>query len=137
MRLAHVLGIAILFLPSCSDDCIDCGGWSPNQPPQVWLAAGPPEGATVGNPVHFYWGGWDSDGALNGFEYLFAQNDTGTFEPADSVGIPWEHVFAGDSLFVLTPDSLNVARSFTFLIRAVDNEGLRSAAPAHRTFRIR
>lgn len=136
MRLAHVLVISILLFPSCSDDCFDCGGRSSNDPPRVWLAAGPPEGSTVDNPVHFYWGGWDSDGAVTGFEYLFAQNDTGAFEPADSVGIPWSPVHANDSTFVLTPDSLNTSHAFTFLLRAVDNEGLRSNQ-VYRSFRVR
>jgi hypothetical protein len=95
-----------------------------NQPPAVWLAAGPPEGSTVDSPVHFYWGGWDEDGAISGFEYIIAQNPTGSFSHADTLGVYWEPVAANDSTFTVEPDSLNTSRSFTFFIRAVDNEGL-------------
>lgn len=127
--------IALLFV-SCDEPQWDVAA-SPNDPPRVWLAAGPPEGSIVDNPVHFYWGGWDSDGAVTGFEYLFAQNDTGTFEPADTVSIPWGPVHASDSTFVLTPDCFNTNRAFTFFVRAVDNEGLRSRQSVHRTFTVR
>jgi hypothetical protein len=86
--------------------------------------------------VHFFWGGWDKDGDITGFEYLIAQNPTGNFMPMDSVGVAWLPVNANDSTFVFEPDSLNTARSFTFLVRAVDDEGLRSRVPDHRSFRL-
>lgn len=129
--------IAILLLLACYNTDPPCPGCnSYNQPPDVWLAAGPPEGSTVANPVHFYWGGWDSDGAISGFEYLFTQNHAGSLSEADTIGVPWAPVRGNDSTFTFEPDSLNTSRSFTFFIRAIDNEGLRSHQTAHRTFSI-
>jgi hypothetical protein len=129
------LMLSLIFC-ACEEHSVECS-CSNNDPPSVWLAAGPPEGSTVDNPVHFYWGGWDSDGSVWGFEYQLIPNPTGTFNPSDSVGVPWAPVGGTDSTFTAEPDSLNTARSFTFFVRTVDNEGLRSLQPAYRTFSIR
>jgi len=126
----------LLLLLSCRQptDCCGPESWY-NQPPVTWIAAGPPEGATVTSPVHFYWGGWDEDGAVVGYEYLMLQDSTGSFAPRDTVGLLWSHVMANDSTFAIPPDSA-ASRTFTFLVHAVDDQGLRSREAPHRTFHV-
>jgi hypothetical protein len=134
-RLRWWFAISLVFC-ACDEQGVECF-CDNNQPPAVWLAAGPAEGSTVDNPVHFYWGGWDADGGINGFEYLLTQNPGGSLSPPDTIGVPWMPLHGNDSTFTAKPDSLNISRSFTFFIRAVDNEGLRSRETPHRTFRIK
>jgi hypothetical protein len=132
LRLCLIASLAVL---ACEDTGPDVERIY-NNPPRVWLAAGPSEGSTVDNPVHFYWGGWDVDGAIHGFQYRAAQNPTGKFNPADTLGVPWEPVRGNDSTFTFEPDSLNTPRSFTFFIRAIDDQGTPSRDAPHRTFSI-
>jgi hypothetical protein len=140
MTLPGLIGIAAL-LAACSNGG---GELKENQPPTVWLSAGPPEGSTSKYRVDMYWGGWDPDGEIAGYEYLITENE-GSFNPADTVGVPWSPVAGNDSTFVFSADqpvdTLNASeqvaqfqRSHTFFIRAIDREGLRSARPAHRSF---
>ena len=118
-----------------------------NQAPTVWLSAGPPEGSTGKYRVQMFWGGWDPDGEIAGYEYIVTENE-GTFDPADTVGVDWSPVFGNDSTFTFSADqpvdTLNstnqvaeFTRSHTFFIRAIDTAGLRSATPAHRSFTSR
>ena len=137
---------AASLLTSCDQDCIDCWCYcDDNQPPQVWLAAGPAEGSVNPPTVEFFWGGWDPDGDISHYEYLIIHNVTGVFVPKDSLGVPWAPIIATDSTFTLEPDSLETSvatsttdptRSYTFFVRAVDNEQLRSVEPGHRTFYV-
>ncbi len=140
-----VLGALLLF-GACASDTID-GERSANQPPTVWLAAAPPEGSTGTYTVELFWGGWDPDGEISKYEYLVTDNVTGVFNPADTVDVPWTAVIGNDSTFTFSADSLQddnptsqkslFARSHTFFIRAVDEEGLRSREPAYRSFTSR
>ena len=129
------------------------GTFKPNQPPTVWLSAGPPEGSTSKYRIEMFWGGWDPDGEIKGYEYLISDNKTGVFQPADTVGMPWLPVQGNDSTFTFTADSLTsnqpvdptnahklvygFSRSHTFFIRAIDKEGLHSKQPAYRSFTAR
>ncbi len=118
-----------------------------NQPPTVWLAAGPPEGSVGTYYVELFWGGWDPDGEISHYEFLISDNTSGIFNPADTVGVDWRSVYSNDSTFTFSADSLVdtgppsqralFMRSHTFFIRAVDMEGLRSSEPAHRSFTSR
>ena len=130
--------------------CSNGGGGTrkPNQPPTVWLSAGPPEGSTSKYRVQMFWGGWDPDGEIQGYEYLIANNQGQTFQPADTAGVPWLPVAGNDSTFTFSADrevdTLNTTRlittftrSHTFFIRAIDKEGLRSKQPAYRSFTAR
>src|SRR4051812_44337422 len=74
-----------------------------NQPPTVWLSAGPPEGSTGKYRIQMFWGGWDPDGEIAGYEYLVSNNN-GTFNPADTVGVPWLPVAGNDSTFTFSAD---------------------------------
>ncbi|HEU4365792.1 MAG TPA: hypothetical protein VFT13_10065, partial [Candidatus Krumholzibacteria bacterium] len=128
--------------------CTDSGGGErhPNQAPQVWLSAAPPEGSVGKYTVKLFWGGWDPDGEVRHYEYLVTDNRTGVFDPADLESGVWRTVVGNDSTFTFSADSLlnpNTAklasefvRSHTFFIRAVDELGLRSEY-AYRSFTAR
>ncbi len=142
-----VLAVAAV-LAACSNKGVE-GTLKANQPPTVWLSAGPPEGSTGKYRIQMFWGGWDPDGEIAGYEYLVSDNE-GTFNPADTVGVPWRPVAGNDSSFTFSADEpvdtlhadntkqVDVfTRSHTFFIRAVDREGLRSKVPAYRSFTSR
>lgn len=137
-----LLGLAAAFA-ACSNSGTE-GKLKDNQPPTVWLSAGPPEGSTSTYRIQLFWGGFDPDGEVKGYEYLVT-NNAGTFNPADTIGQPWFPVSGNDSTFTFSADqevdTLNTtqlvsqfARSHTFFIRAIDREGLRSRQPAYRSF---
>jgi hypothetical protein len=47
-----------------------------NQPPEVFLSSGPPNGdPNVNYKVHFYWNGYDPDGRVDHFEYLVTDDE--------------------------------------------------------------
>ena len=145
-RTAYLMFLGALALhAACSDGTI--GKLNPNQPPTVWLAAGPPEGSTGTYRVQMFWGGWDPDGEIAGYEYIVTDNESGTFDPADMVDVDWSPVSGNDSTFTFsadqpvdtldTDDQISVfTRSHTFFIRAIDSQNARSA-PAHRSFTSR
>ena len=145
-QFALLIFLGVLGLYSaCSDDLVDKR--NPNQSPTVWLSAGPPEGATSTYRVQMFWGGWDPDGEIDGYEYIVTDNETGTFDPADTVGVDWSPVSGNDSTFTFSADqpvdTLNserqvaaFTRSHTFFIRSIDMQGARSSI-AHRSFTSR
>jgi len=143
--VAVCLALAGLFL-GCSDGTLS-GDPAENQPPTVWLSAAPPEGSVGKYTVQLYWGGWDPDGEILRYEYLITNNTTGVFEPSDTTGATWMPVVGNDSTFVFSADSLaapgtnnqvsEFKRSHTFFIRALDDDGLRSTEPVHRSFTAR
>lgn len=145
---SRYLAVALVLstLAACSSTQYS-GKLPENQPPHVWLSAAPPEGSVDQYTVHLYWGGWDPDGKISHYEYFISDNTTGMFNPADTVGVKWPTVFANDSTFVFSADSLAVPnptsqvsvfeRSHTFFIRAVDDQGMHSIRPAHRSFTAR
>jgi hypothetical protein len=133
--------------------CSDSGGGDPidNLAPNVWLSSAPPEGTTEKYTVHLYWGGWDPDGEIAYYEYAITDNETGTFDPADTTRVgdvnPWRKVVANDSVFTFSADILaepnttkmvsEFKRSHTFFVRAVDGHGMPSREPAYRSFTSR
>ncbi len=136
---------ALFMMGACASDTID-GEHTENQPPNVWLAAAPPEGSTGTYTVELFWGGWDPDGEIAKYEYLVTDNVTGVFNPADTIGVGWSGVIGNHSTFTFSADSLAEAatgqkaifmRSHTFFVRAVDEQGLRSREPAYRSFTSR
>jgi hypothetical protein len=150
MRRPLVFFIWLAFaaaLAACSNSGTE-GTLKPNQPPTVWLSAAPPAGSVSNYRVKMFWGGWDPDGDVAGYEYLITNNKTEVFQPSDTVGVRWRPVRGSDSTFTFTADreldTLNTknlvttfTRSHTFFIRAVDREGLRSRQPAYRSFTAR
>jgi len=118
-----------------------------NQPPRVWLSSAPPEGTTETYTIRMFWGGWDPDGEISHYEYRITNNEGGTFISADTVGV-WDKVYGNDSTFTFSADQeadstnetdtvAEFTRSHTFFIRAVDEEGLGSLEPVHRSFTAR
>jgi hypothetical protein len=101
--------------------------------------------------IQMFWGGWDPDGEIRYYEYAITDNDSGFFDPADTTGADnWHKVFSNDSLFTFTADQvadssdiggvmepIDFIRTHTFLIRAVDEEGMASTEPAYRSFTAR
>lgn len=145
-RYHALLLMALLAVTACAKDEL-AGDMLENQPPQVWLSAGPPEGSVSKYTVHMYWGGWDPDGEISHYEYLVTDNTTGVFAPADTVGATWNRVISNDSTFTFSADVLAdtnttdtvslFVRSHTFFVRAVDEAGRRSVQPAYRSFTAR
>jgi hypothetical protein len=134
-------------LAACSNNGNE-GTFKPNQAPTVWLSAGPPEGSVSKYRIQMFWGGWDPDGEIKGYQYLITDNKTGMFQPSDTVGVPWKTVVGNDSTFTFSADqevdTTNTkslvslfTRSHTFFIRAVDRENLVSKTPAYRSFTAR
>lgn len=148
---AALLGLlAVLAANSCSNDTF-VGTEVGNQPPEVWLTTAPPEGSTVHYQVHMYWGGFDSDGTVEYYEWAISDNGTGAFDPADTTGADkWHAIEVGDSIFHVSADQLadsasigsnkmqpyEFRRSHTFFIRAIDNDGTPSPV-AYRSFTAR
>ncbi|HEU4928826.1 MAG TPA: hypothetical protein VFU38_03280 [Candidatus Krumholzibacteria bacterium] len=142
-----VLAVGMVALcAACASDTLS-GDPQKNQPPNVWLSSGPPEGSTGTYTVTLFWGGWDPDGEIRYYEYLVTDNVTGVFNPADTTGRDWLPVVGNDSTFTFSADSLLDAnptgqkaifiRSHTFFIRAVDEDNARSTDPAYRSFTSR
>lgn len=161
LQTAAIIVLLGLQIWSCADDQF-IGRLNENAPPTVWLASAPPEGTVSNYRLHLWWGGWDPDGEIDHYEYVITNNDSGIFDPADTTSTPgdykWKRVFAADSVFTfsadLIPDSSAIdfdggivgdgdlqpeefRRSHTFFIRAVDQQGRRSAKPAYRSFTSR
>lgn len=109
-----VLGALLALLSGCGPG----GALKPNLPPVATVfVRGPVD--TVGHDVHLYWFGTDADGWVVGFEVRF-------LDPAVPADTAWVATTETDSLFsVYTPEGYAAP---VFEVRAVDNEGLRSAA---------
>jgi hypothetical protein len=146
-RLAGFLLVVLALLgawilASCTKD--EFGGkHAANLPPDTWVASGPPDSSVSGFQVHFFWGGFDPDGSVRRFEYLITDNGPGGFDPADTVGYEkWKWIEIGDSVFTVKadlpdlgdPNGQTFIRSHTFLVRAVDGEGIADPTPAYRSF---
>jgi hypothetical protein len=116
-----------------------------NEPPTVWIAAGPPQGSVAaGYTIGFEWGGWDPDGRIDHFEYCITDND-GAFDPGDTTGADhWTDITGNEGVFQFTADQpadpdgddlvAEFRRSHTFFLRSVDDQGAPSRVPAYRSF---
>jgi hypothetical protein len=124
------------------------GEQKPNQPPDVWLTSGPPEGGVSTYRVRFFWNAWDKDGSIQYFEFAITDNEDGAFDPADTTGPEkWTRTTLYDSTFAFSADEISdtastdmiteFTRSHTFFIRAVDDKGLVSVNAAYRSFTAR
>ncbi|NIM18983.1 MAG: hypothetical protein GTO51_01200 [Candidatus Latescibacteria bacterium] len=144
--------LAFLVLGYLAFGCSDkLGVEKENRPPNVWLSSAPPEGSMSSYTIQMFWGGWDPDGEIAYYEYAITDNDTGYFNPADTVGSDkWHRVYSNDSTFTFSADVLADSsvlggplrpvpfiRSHTFFIRAVDEKGKASENPAYRSFTAR
>jgi hypothetical protein len=98
-RLGIFVLLALAAALAACDNSGTNGSLKPNQPPAIWLSAGPPEGSVSNYRIKMFWGGWDPDGDVAGYEYLISDNRTGIFQPADTAGVPWRPVKGNDSTF--------------------------------------
>lgn len=115
------LGILLALLSGCGSK----GTLKPNVPPIATVfVRGPVD--TVNHNVHLYWYGTDADGYVVGYEIRLLNPSA----PADTA---WAATTETDSLLsVYTPEGYAAP---VFEVRAVDNEGLRSAI-ARQDFRF-
>ena len=129
----------------CSEE-VFMGPGAENRPPEAWLSSGPVEGDTTGYQVHFFWGGWDPDGEVRGYEFIVADGAPFGFDPQDTTGLDkWRRTTAHDSVFRVSAaaDARTVSiggylftrydMTHTFFLRAVDGAGKRSE-PVYRSF---
>ena len=156
--LALATLFAILLLGACDREI--AGEGLPNQPPQIYLSSGPLHGDPDTNyRVHFYWNGYDPDGRVDYFEFLITDDevtgslliDEGIYETLADLGYEWSPAYSHDSTFTVSADSIpDLAETgdsiyfygdhflfhaqHTFFVRAVDEEGLHSSLPKHRSF---
>jgi hypothetical protein len=141
-----LLFVIVVCLSGCSQDTAPAV--YKNQPPTVWIAAGPVEGSIAdGYRIGFEWGGWDPDGKIAHFEYCITDNN-GAFDPEDTTGTDkWNRTTKTADVFKFTadepvdPDGDDLAaefrRSHTFFIRSVDEVGVPSPSPVYRSFTAR
>ncbi len=123
LLLGAVLAIACAF--GCSKKVT---GLKANQPPVTRLfLAGPID--TISYRVRLHWSGDDPDGDVAGFEIQFQPGD-GAF-----VDSAWKRTTAVDSIFALPIP--NGAATFTFWVRAIDNQELRDPRPQHLLLNLR
>ncbi|MBN2071469.1 MAG: hypothetical protein JW814_08435 [Candidatus Krumholzibacteriota bacterium] len=151
MKARHIPGILVILfaillalITGCADG-IYTGSESDNQPPEIWLSSGPVNNDTTSYSVHFYWSGWDPDGEINFFEFVFVDGKPFGMSVADTMGIDkWTRTNSFDSVFKVEADSFprpyednplytRYDRTHTFFIRAVDLGGKRSE-PANISF---
>ncbi len=138
-----LLALVTLLQSGCSRE--SAPGVYKNEPPTVWIAAGPPEGSkTTGYTIGFEWGGWDPDGKVDHFEYCITDNN-GAFAPEDTTGSGyWTDITGNNGEFQFSADQpgdddggdlvAEFQRSHTFFIRSVDDQGKPSPVPAYRSF---
>ncbi|MBU8922154.1 MAG: hypothetical protein KOO63_10090 [Bacteroidales bacterium] len=140
---ATVIALTVAAIASLVTGCSDgvfTGEKESNQPPVVWLSSGPVENDTTSYQVHFYWSGWDPDGEIDHFEFVITDGDPIGISIQDTMGIgKWTRTAVFDSVFRVTADSYVGGyepnplysvfdMSHTFFLRAVDLDGMRSAA---------
>jgi hypothetical protein len=124
-----------------------CGGDDPpaaNRAPTIDLTAGPMDGDSAAWNARFHWYGRDPDGYVDHYEYALdvPPDVIGRLEAGTDGGIEWTATPAIEGNFAFqTPqaDSAHGTDGFpgpptrwtgghTFVVRAVDNDGARSAA---------
>ncbi|HEV2104316.1 MAG TPA: hypothetical protein VGU27_01210 [Candidatus Eisenbacteria bacterium] len=103
------------------------GTLRPDTPPTtVVFVKGPVD--TVNHIVHLFWFGSDVDGTIAGFEWRL-------LNPAAPADTGWHFTPRTDSVFtIFTPAGYTMP---TFVVRAIDNAGLRDPNPARETFQFR
>jgi hypothetical protein len=147
-----LVGLGVSMFGCASDELTGAG--KANRPPQVWLAAAPPEGSVSRYSIQLNWGAFDPDGEIAYYEYAITNNEPGQFVVPSSIMADdslWTRVNGNDSTFIFTADlladssttdfetmgSVNFIRTHTFFIRAIDNMGAVSEEPAYRSFTAR
>jgi hypothetical protein len=105
------------------------GTLGPDHPPEttVWVT-GPVD--TVSHTIRVYWDGQDPDGTVTGFEFKWIY--PAGAQPAGYDSSMWVPTPVRDSLFTIyAPDSVAMP---TFVVRAIDNDGVADPSPARQNF---
>ena len=100
------------------------GDLHPNKPPETVLFVNG-DVDTVNHVVHLYWFGTDSDGKVQGFEWKL-------LNPQAPLDTAWKFTILTDSIFTVRADT-GYAKT-QFMVRAMDNAGLRDPEPAVQQF---
>jgi hypothetical protein len=127
LALAAVLG-AVLLAAGCGVK----GTLVPNGAPETTIfVEGPVD--TVNHVVHLRWFGSDPDGQVARFEYRFVY--PAGQEPAGHDSSAWLSTTRTDSTFaVFAPSGYSMP---TFVIRAIDDDGLADPTPARQVFQFK
>jgi hypothetical protein len=100
------------------------GSLNSNKPPEtVVFVSGDVD--TVNHIVHLYWFGTDSDGEVSGFEWKL-------LNPQAPLDTAWKFTTLTDSVFIVRTDTGYA--DTRFVVRALDNAGLRDPEPAVQRF---
>jgi hypothetical protein len=127
-----LLALAAALVTSCGDD----GGSQVNLPPDTRIVIGPQQGGTSSFQVEIHWTGDDPDGRVDAYEFAWLSG------PAPMNGLDtlltWEYTKSTDSVFTVLADSCCIPggryHSYTFFVRAIDDNGERDPSPESRSF---
>ena len=130
--LVGALGVA-LALCALAGGCAKVSGvMGPDRPPEttIWVT-GPVD--TVSHTIRVYWDGQDPDGTVTSFQFKWIYPPGA--QPAGYDSNAWVSTTMRDSLFTLyAPDSVAMP---TFVVRAIDNEGVADPTPAREDFQFK
>ena len=130
-QLSVFLCIAFLLL-GCSKE----KGGGPNLAPDTYIVAGPDPGSTQSYRVALAWGGSDPDGEVVAFDIGWSDGTDSTAY-RDSL-FTWQTTQATSDTFELLADSCcsdgSRYHSYTFFVRAIDNDGAEDPSPAFLSF---
>ena len=106
---------------------------APNAAPETTVDATAID--TPGRTVTFQWNGRD-DGDVIAFEWRLSANGAdGIVDVADTLGLEWRRTEASDSTFVLRADLPGdddlFFQTYSFYVRAIDDQERRDPSPAH------
>ena len=137
--------LAVALFSACSENLYNETDYV-NKPPTIQLVHGPEQEYITVYQVHFYWMGYDTDGCVEHYEYVFTSGDPIGFDPADTTGLnKWTSTDLTDIEFTVSADEMDTTitiayntyarfrKTHTFFVRAVDDKGMRSEA-TYRSF---
>jgi hypothetical protein len=128
--VASLCAVAALY--ALAGGCAKVHGMlGPDRPPEttIWVT-GPVD--TVSHTIRVFWDGQDPDGSVSDFEFkwIYAPGS----QPAGYDSNTWIPTTLRDSLFTLyAPDSVVAP---TFVVRAIDNDGVPDPTPARQDFQF-
>jgi hypothetical protein len=130
ISMLMLLAISIFAVIDCSDDNgvsindngDDNGSDHPirNIPPETWLSASIVEESEFDKRIHFFWNGWDIDGAVISYQWAVSILDT---------ILEWSTIYRQDSIFVFAIDpEFPIDRHF--MVRSIDDDGMMDPTPS-------
>jgi len=140
MHRAPLLALLAL-LVGCGGDGVT-GERTPNDPPDTDITGRPPSLESTETTVEFRWSGSDSDGFVGEYEWALLNNGTdGCVDPDEIVGLQWNRTEDTQiTLRVTVSQEVEeglFAESYSFWVRAVDNDGDVDPSPSCLAFTAR